>query len=220
MHWFSPLLFCIYVECIKKIPPIPKNKIMLTCRKYHNITLSIYSGFSFLSTLIITYKNDKYNSMYDLICKPYEESSFVYFIFYTFLYSKYFEWGDTLYLHLSGKKISKLQYTHHMTTAFLTSFAMGTHINPGTSIAVLTNLFVHTPMYWYFAYPKGILQHYKKSITQIQILQHITMLYFLINIMINKNETNCIYNPYSNEIALSLYFMYLLFFLSFYIFKY
>lgn len=220
MHLLSPLLFYIYVECIKKIPSIPKNKIMLTCRKYHNITLSIYSGFSFLSTLIITYNNGKFNSINDLICKPYEESSFTYFIFYTFLYSKYFEWGDTLYLHLSGKKISNLQYTHHMSTALLTSLSIDAYINPSTSIALLTNLFVHTPMYWYFAYPKGILQPYKKLITQIQILQHITCLYFLINIMINKNDTNCIYNPYSTEIGLSLYTMYLLFFLSFYLFKY
>ena len=28
MHLLSPLLFYIYVECIKKIPSIPKNKII------------------------------------------------------------------------------------------------------------------------------------------------------------------------------------------------
>lgn len=36
-----------------------------------------------------------------------------------FLWSKYWEWLDTLFLHLSGKPISQLQYTHHMSTAML-----------------------------------------------------------------------------------------------------
>ena len=33
-----------------------------------------------------------------------------------FLWSKYLEWGDTLFLRLSGKPTSMLQYTHHMST--------------------------------------------------------------------------------------------------------
>ena len=220
MHLLSPLLFCIYVKCIEKIPPIPKNNIILTCRKYHNITLSIYSGFSFLSILIITYNNGKFNSMNDLLCKPYEESYFTTFIFQLFLYSKYFEWGDTLYLHLGGKKISNLQYTHHMSTAFLAYVGSRNFINPCGSLPMTVNTLVHTPMYWYFAYPKGVLQPYKKLITQIQIVQHIMCLYCIIYLMINKNDTTCIQNTYSCEIGLSLYTMYLFFFLSFYLFKY
>ena len=220
MHLLSPLLFCFYVECIKKIPPIPKNKLMLTCRKYHNITLSIYSGFSLLSILIITHNNDKFNSINDLICKPYEESYFTTFIFQLFLYSKYIEWGDTLYLHLSGKKISNLQYTHHMTTAFLGYIGSRNFYNPGGSVAVITNTLVHIPMYWYFAFPKGVFQPYKKIITQLQILQHILCLYCITYSMKYKSDTFCIQNPYSCEIGLSFYTMYLLFFLSFYLFKY
>ena len=220
MHLISPFLFCLYVECIKKIPPIPKNKFMLTCRKYHNITLSIYSGLSLLSILIITYNNSKFNSIHDLLCKPYEESYFTTIIFQLFLYSKYFEWGDTLYLHLSGKKITNLQYTHHMSTAFLTYIGIQNFLNPSSSVALFTNTFVHTPMYWYFAYPKGVLQPYKKLITQLQILQHIICLYGITYLIIYKNDTTCIQNPYSCEIGLSLYTIYFLFFLSFYLFKY
>ena len=221
LHLSSPLLFYIYVKCIKKIQPIPKNKLMLTCRKYHNIFLSIYSAFILCSSTIITYNNDKFHSTNNLLCKPYEETPFTKFVLYGFMWSKYIEWFDTLYLHLSGKKISNLQYTHHMTTVFLTYIGNRNFINPCCFLAIFTNSLVHTPMYWYFAYPKGIIQNYKKKITQLQILQHVICLNGLFYFMVYKNDDiDCIQNPYSIEIAITLYTIYLLFFLSFYIFKY
>lgn len=220
MHIISPFIFYLYVECIKKIPPIPKNKLMLTCRKYHNISLSYISAFLFFSSIIDAYNNNKFYSFHSLLCNPYKESIFTQIVSNTFLYSKYIEWGDTLYLHLSGKKITNLQYMHHMSTAFLTYIGIRKFINTGLFIAIFTNCGVHITMYWYFAYPKGVLQPYKKFITQLQLLQHIVVIYCIIYLMIYKNDTNCIQNPYSCEIGLSLYTMYFLFFLSFYLLKY
>ena len=107
-----------------------------------------------------------------------------------------------------------------MTTAFLSYIGCRNFINPCGFLAIFTNSLVHTPMYWYFAYPKGIIQNYKKKITQLQISQHVICLNALIYFMVYKNDIDCIQNSYSCEIALSLYTMYLFFFLSFYIFKY
>ena len=131
-----------------------------------------------------------------------------------FLYSKYLEWGDTLFLHLSGKPITMLQYTHHMTTSFLVYTNMYEYISPHLFIFQATNCFVHVPMYWYFAFPNGFFRKFKKIITQIQIVQHVIC---LITIVYTMNLNNCEQNIYGNQTGLFMYMMYLFYFSIFYI---
>ena len=79
------------------------------------------------------------------------------------------------------------------------------------------NCFVHVPMYWYFAYPKGALLPYRKNITQLQIIQHIICVLTSIHIY---NLDNCEQNYYGKELGLGLYVMYLLYFVHFYVMAY
>lgn len=69
-------------------------------------------------------------------------------------------------------------------------------------------------MYWYFAYPNGRLNKFKKLITKIQILQHIIC---LTTIVYTLNLKNCDVNKLGNFIGLLLYLMYLFYFGLFYI---
>lgn len=215
IHLSSPLLYVGYVYVLQKLPSCPNNSLMKFCRTAHNINLSLLSAAMFILYFIGQVQVDKINTLDDLLCKPYEYNWYVNMAGYAFLYSKYIEWGDTLFLQLSGKPISMLQYTHHMSTAILTyvGFTM-TEISPNAFVFLATNTFVHTPMYWYFAYPKGWLHKYRRMITQSQIVQHIICITTLI--YTKSRGEDCIQSKYANELALALYSMYLFYFVSFY----
>ncbi len=132
-----------------------------------------------------------------------------------FLWSKYVEWGDTLFLHLSGKPITMLQYTHHMSTAILTYVAFDrTIISPHLLVFIGSNTLVHIPMYWYFAFPKGFLYKYRKLITQSQIVQHIGC---LATIIYTSSIENCEQAEYVNAFGFAMYSMYLFYFSMFYL---
>ena len=130
---------------------------------------------------------------------------------------QYIEYLDTLFLVLSGKSISWLQYTHHASTAILMYNNMNSTISPYVSLFVMMNCFVHIPMYWYFAYPRGLLYHIRQFITVIQIIQHIVAVYVLSTTLYS---VDCKQNYIGNRIGLLLYGMYLTFFVVFYMKKY
>ena len=137
----------------------------------------------------------------------------------TFLYSKYWEWLDTLFLVLSGRAVSWLQYTHHMSTAILVSTGGADVYAPVSIIPAWLNCAVHVPMYWYFAYPRGALRPYAPWITRAQILQHVAVvgLCSYANFRQYLGDGDC-YNgdKYMAELGLVLYAMYLAFFVAFY----
>ena len=187
---------------------------MKFCRTAHNVNLSFLSAVMFAYGLIGQFQTGKFNSMEAFLCNGYDDNWYMAFAVKVFLYSKYIEWGDTLFLQLSGKPISMLQYTHHMSTAILTYVAMNkTMISPHTFVFLGTNTLVHTPMYWYFAYPKGLLYRYRRMITQSQILQHIVCIGSIIYTM---SIDNCEQAEYANKFGLSMYCMYLFYFVAFY----
>tara|TARA_B100001093_G_scaffold519550_1_gene609075 strand:- start:712 stop:1287 length:576 start_codon:yes stop_codon:yes gene_type:complete len=184
-------------------------------RKIHNITLSILSLLMLCGIVYSNYITNKLFSFNNLLCLSYLNNNNIFNLTtHIFLYSKYLEWLDTLFLHLSNKSISTLQYTHHMTTAFLMYVNMN---NSHLFIFISTNCLVHIPMYWYFAYPNGILNKFRKLITKIQIFQHIIC---LTTILYTFNLKNCDINKFGNSIGLLLYLMYLFYFVQFYIKKY
>ena len=162
---------------------------------------------------VANYQTYKFNTLNNLLCVPYNNNIYSTISVTLFLYSKYIEWGDTLYLHLSGKPISQLQYTHHMSTAFLLYCNMVDYISPHMYIFMSLNCFVHIWMYWYFAYPGGYLKKYKVLITQSQIVQHIVC---LVTIIYTSFLDNCDQNKYGNSVGFLLYMMYLLYFSMFY----
>jgi elongation of very long chain fatty acids protein 6 len=219
IHLTSPLLYMMFVYIIKNFPHIPDNRIMIFFRKLHNINLSVLSLFMFVGLTIGQLQTGKFESLDALLCKSYVDNQFAYYSARAFLWSKYLEWGDTLFLQLGGKPISMLQYTHHMSTAILTYYGVNHDIvSPMIYIQMSMNCVIHVFMYWYFAYPKGGLYRYRKLITSSQIIQHIISLTSLV--YVKMNEPNCKQNPWFLEIAIGLYFMYLFYFTAFYLKSY
>lgn len=214
LHLLSPLYYMIYVFFIQKIPPCRESTIMKSIRTYHNVFLSILSFIMLCLGLYSNYTHDKLNSFDKILCKSYNQQD--YYINLTnilFYYSKYIEWLDTLFIHLSNKPITNLQYYHHLTTAIFT-YLGGVFYIPSYSIVPLAlNCTVHTFMYWYFAYPQGIMRPYRQYITKFQILQHVICIFVIIYTSL---VDNCDINIHFNLFGISLYCMYLIHFLQFY----
>ena len=213
IHIYSPIIYIIFVKLLVLLPPCPESNIMKFIRIIHNVVLSLLSLLMLITMTIGTYQASKFTSLYNLLCLPFIDNELVKLSANLFLHSKYLEWGDTVFLHLSGKPISTLQYTHHMSTAFLMYVNMIDYISPSMYIFVTTNCFVHIWMYWYFAYPHGVLRPFRQLLTQSQIVQHIICISVLV---FAKLTDGCEHNKYGNEIGLFCYGMYLFYFTVFY----
>ena len=216
-HNISPLIYIIFVRVIKNIKPMPYSIKMKKIRQIYNLYMSFLSAWMLYGITVGTYETSKFSSIYNFLCKSYEHNYMIEKSTKIFLYSKYLEYLDTLFLVLSGKSISWLQYTHHASTAILMYNSITPIISPHISLLVGMNCFVHIPMYWYFAYPRGFLYKFRQFITSIQIIQHIIA---VIAIVTTFNDKNCNNNYVAMTMALFLYSMYLTFFVVFYMKKY
>lgn len=219
LHIISPGLYALFISMSQTITPCPNNTFMKLARYHHNIFLSILSGIMLLMITIGNYQTGKFNSINDFLCSSYGNNWYANIGAKMFLWSKYLEWGDSLFLHLSNKSISMLQYTHHMSTAFLMHTNFDEYLSPHMYVFMGSNCFVHIWMYWYFAEPKGWLYPYRQYITRIQIVQHILCLYTIYKTYMIGSET-CEQNKYGNFFGALMYSMYLFYFISFYINKY
>ena len=218
IHILSPLIFYGYVKLLTNTcKPCPDSATMKYYKRIHNIILSILSFVMLFAVLVYNIIDDKISSYEDIVCKQYKSTDSIEFIGYTFFYSKYIEWLDTLFLYLSGREITSLQYNHHMTTAVLTYFNMRYFISPSLLVFMGLNCFVHIPMYWYFAYPRGFLKKYRKLITIIQILQHIIALSTTIYVLFIKQFVSCNHSKFGIQLGFCLYVMNLVYFTQFFI---
>lgn len=219
IHVASPLLYAIFVEFLKRfVKPCPTSTTMKSIRKIHNIFLSILSLFMLLTILYANHQQNKIWPLRNLLCDSYENNRLARTSSDVFMWSKYLEWGDTLFLVLSGRPISWLQYTHHMTTALLSYINVYPLMAPYLMVFQGMNCFVHVPMYWYFAYPKGALFKLRKLITGAQIVQHISAVTTSFATLFFMDD--CDQNWLGNVGCVFGYGMYLAFFLIFYAAKY
>lgn len=218
IHLYSPIIYIFFVKIIGVfLAPCPRSNLMKYLRTIHNIFLSWLSLIMLIGITYANYITFKFNSLNNLLCLTYNNNSIALMITDLFLYSKYIEWGDTLFLHLSGKPITMLHYTHHMTTVFLLYVNLIEYISPHMFIFMSLNCLVHIWMYWYFAFPRGVLYPIRKLITQSQIIQHVIC---LITIVFTMFLDNCKQNKYGNEFGLFIYSMYLFYFSIFYLQSY
>ena len=104
-----------------------------------------------------------------------------------------------------------------MSTAILVYVNIYQGIESYIYVPLSLNCFVHIFMYWYFAYPKGVLVKFRKIITMSQIIQHVSVLYIAIYV---RYSDNCKINNYSNGLTIMLYSMYFYYFTIFYIVTY
>jgi hypothetical protein len=134
----------------------------------HFALLFLYSTVCFFATLLHIVNSGQATSFQAFACEPVPPSLRI--LSLTFIVSKLWEWGDTI-THFSkgqtGSDIGFLHSYHHATTFFL--FLLVTNF-PGTEKSgMLLNGFVHSLMYYHFAFrlPKWA----RPIITVAQIVQ-------------------------------------------------
>jgi hypothetical protein len=86
---------------------------------------------------------------------------------HVFLFSKLWEWIDTILLVINKKKVIPLHWWHHSTITW--AFYTGFYSSSVYTIAFL-NSFIHIIMYLYYAEVK-MIQPYAKYLTSLQIIQ-------------------------------------------------
>eukprot|EP01063_Lacrimia_lanifica_P029970 TRINITY_DN4682_c0_g1_i1.p2 TRINITY_DN4682_c0_g1~~TRINITY_DN4682_c0_g1_i1.p2 ORF type:complete len:289 (+),score=116.13 TRINITY_DN4682_c0_g1_i1:76-942(+) len=89
-----------------------------------------------------------------------------------FIWSKWFELGDTVFLILMGKHVSFLQWYHHASVLLYVWFAFAFQ-TPSALTFGMMNYIVHMVMYFYFAVSQfsRILHPIRSAITLLQLAQ-------------------------------------------------
>jgi len=142
----------------------------------HNITLCLYSAWTFLNTIIPFYRSFQTLPFWDAFCDRNHVfwDSTLGLTGYYFYLSKYYEFIDTLIILLKGRKSSTLQ-TYHHAGAILTMYLAINYKSSVIWVFVIFNSFVHTIMYFYYAMTTiGITPPGKQYLTRLQITQFLS----------------------------------------------
>jgi elongation of very long chain fatty acids protein 6 len=199
-----------------------QNRMIRTMFSYWNLFLSLFSAAGFVicfSNLYDIYIN---GNMYKFMCNEVDvhASQCTIGLFglaiLLFVWSKIFEFGDTIFLALMKKEILFLHWYHHIVTLYFTCYAYFNKLPIGT-LYIVMNYFVHAIMYFYFGasiYTKK-LNWLRKPITTIQILQMIFGIIFTVALYLI--DCSNIYNDkHYYEYCLLMYTSYLILFCKLY----
>jgi hypothetical protein len=124
--------------------------------------------------LVYLIQSKEITNLSNLLCKPIP--SWLRILSILFTISKIWEWFDTAILISKGHSLSKIGFLHiyHHATTFLL-FLCVMNFPGGEKNGMLLNGFVHTLMYYHFAFrlPKLL----RPLITTLQIIQLLTVTY-------------------------------------------
>ena len=115
----SPFVYGIGVWALQQnVRPIPTNEFFLRIRRWHNVVLSLASFAMLLLVVVGTVLNGKMHSLTAFLCMRMTNVLTVVGM-HAFAWSKYYEWLDTLFLILGGKKLEALHLVHHGITPLI-----------------------------------------------------------------------------------------------------
>jgi hypothetical protein len=139
-----------------------------------------------------------------------------------FVYSKYIELFDTVFLILRKKHVSFLHWFHHATVVLLSVHALA-YYSPAALIMSGMNAIVHSVMYTYYALA-GIRKQpprWGKVLTKLQLVQMCLGVFLgIANYVGQKGIENCHSVTNHNAMILAIYMSYLVLFTQFYFKKY
>lgn len=160
---------------MRSFAPIKLNLLW----QFHNLFLSIVSGFFFLLLFEQIFPIIWNHGIYYSICNSKSWTQSLVTIYYINYLIKYIELIDTVFLFLNKKPLQFLHCYHHGATVFL-CFTQLIGQTPVSYVPIILNLGVHIVMYYYyFLCARGIRVWWKKWVTRIQIIQFIFDLFFV-----------------------------------------
>ena len=158
----------VYLFLISTIFPLFKSKFNKSFATNHYALLFVYSLLTFLAAFIYIIQTQQISNWRDYTCVP--MPTWLRALSITFVASKIWEWFDTAVLISKGHSFSKIGFLHiyHHATTFLLFLSI-MNLPGGEKSGLLFNGFVHTLMYYHFAFrlPKLL----RPVITALQIVQ-------------------------------------------------
>jgi len=207
----------LYLVLVFGLPKVLKVKFKLkTAFAVWNLCLSIFSIMGASRVVPYLFEKVMENGLEWTICK--EPTSWYAngpqgLWMALFIYSKFPELGDTLFLVLQGKKIIFLHWFHHVTVLLYCWHAYHNVIAAGIWFAAM-NYSVHSIMYFYYFMAKmgfyKIIRPFAPLITCIQILQMVGGIYVLsVSYRVAASEGGQCDNDSANvRLGLFMYFSY------------
>jgi len=202
-EWLLPsVAVLLYLISIKLIPPFVDRYYPngVSCKRIIILWNIILANFSVLGSMFVipytgmlVFRDGFHNS----VCAR-SDSHFngrVGFFMLVFVYSKYLELIDTVWLMIKKKKIIFLQWFHHSTVLLFCWYGMLVRSAAGLYFAGI-NFFVHSIMYSYFALSQiggpfyKRIKPYRRYITVIQSSQMVIGLFITLYVALHENE-NC-----------------------------
>lgn len=164
----------VYLVLIIGVFPLIRPRNFESIGKLHHILLFFYSLASFLSVFSYVVMTGEIFDRSRFYCQPVPQ--WLRLVSLSFIFSKIWEWGDTAILRWKGQTLSKIGFLHtyHHATTFLL-FLLVTNFPGAEKCGMLLNGFVHTLMYYHFAY--RLPKIFRPLITALQIVQLITVTY-------------------------------------------
>jgi elongation of very long chain fatty acids protein 6 len=186
-----------------------------------NIGLAVFSAMGFYYTVPEIFHNLRTRPFSEVICDPscYALPSARWIFFFNV--SKFFEFGDTLFIVLRKKPLIFLHWYHHVMTCLYCWYANQISVSEnctGWPFAVM-NLFVHTLMYSHYALTAlGVRANWNIMLTSLQLGQMILGIYVVATAgLFCANRDQFIYGTY---FALIMYFSYAVLFANFFFQRY
>jgi len=232
--WVIAVLCTVYLvfvlvgrKLMENREPIPLKNLQVA----HNAVMFVYSLMSTIAMGFGVLCNTPYTSFSEMICDSDNAlfKGFNHWVLFCFLISKMWEFVDTVFLVFGKHRIRFLHVYHHVITLPL-SWLLYVDNSANGNICAWTNMFVHTPMYYYYtlaALGLGARVWWKKYITQIQITQFVfcmaVMVYDVLLIRPVDSVRCTIHKPYayhSLEWSAVIYLSFLVLFIKLYIDNY
>ncbi|KAI6656438.1 Elongation of very long chain fatty acids protein 3 [Oopsacas minuta] len=144
---------------------------------------------------------------------------------YLFVFSKVWEFMDTVFLVLRKREVIFLHWYHHITVLIFTCYLFKDEIALGHYFGVM-NYWVHTCMYSYYAYcasGRRLPGFISKLVTRLQLLQMFGGLFFTFSSYYGLKSgiyPNCMFNDRAFWVAMGIYGSYAVLFANFYIQRY
>ena len=207
---------------MKNRKPIPLVGLQVA----HNAIMFVYSLASTIAMGFGLFCHTDYSSFNEMICDGPNSlfKGFNSWILFCFLVSKMVEFIDTIFLVLGKHRLRFLHIYHHVITLPL-SWVLYVDHNANGTICAWTNMFVHTPMYYYYTINAlGGTVWWKKYITQIQITQFVFCMAVMVYdalVLRPADSTRCLIHkeyPYNSILwSAIIYVTFLILFIKLYI---
>jgi len=223
--WQWPISFCLgYIVLVFTLKSYMTNKTawdMKYFRVVHNFILCFGSLLMFLGLAKEMYLVWQLYGWEALFCdcnSRQKTTGNLYFWYYVFFLSKFYEFIDTAILILRKRETSFLHVFHHFITAFMCWLGLHTQMS-SQWLVVLLNSNVHIFMYYYYlAATLGSDVWWKKYLTSVQIIQFVIdlgglYLWYFYKFYLGYQ---CSGNFFTNTFATSVVTSFLVLFILFY----